>query len=157
MLEGGKKSLFTEASPIGQDNRRRQVLQEVWQVSQPKSGANQDKVKSSEQGQFWETTKLHLQEVEEASLQEVGEVHLYKYPDPIPSNRPSLLDENKQQESAKSNIETHLQTDSREVKVQEAEQVVFQEVEPVASLQEVVELPWLTGLVKSKEVGVEEE
>ena len=151
MLEGGKKSLFTEASPIRQDNRRRQVLQEVWQVSQPKSGANQDNVKSSEQGQV----KLHLQEVEEVSLQEVGEVHLYKYPDP--SNRPELSDENKQRESAKSNIETHLRTDSREVKAQEAEQVVFQEVEPVASLQEVVELPWLAGLVKSKKVGVEEE
>ena len=152
MLERGKKSLFTEASPIRQENRKRQVLQEVWQVAQPKSGDIQDKVKSSEQGQ---TRKLHLQEVEEVSLQEVGEVHLYKYPDP--SNRPSLLDENKQQESAKSNIETHLRTDLREVKAQEAKQVVFQEVEPVASLQEVVELPWLTGLVKSKKIGVEEE
>ena len=98
MLEGGKQSLFTEASPIRQENHRRQVLQEVWPVPQPKSGDIHDKVKSSEQGQFWETTKLHLQEVEEVSLQEVGEVHLYKYPDPVPSNRPSLLNENKQQE-----------------------------------------------------------
>ena len=148
LLEGGRKSLFTVGSGV-EGNEGEDQLQELSPVSFHQGSDSQEKKNEAQHARYWEPAtnqlqelrEVNLQEIQEANLQEVREVRLKEAQEPEPV---------KVRPEEKGQLKDLLEL--QEGNVQEVEQVLLQEVEPVVSLQEVVELPWLAGLTRSRKV-----
>ena len=128
----------------------RHQLQEVRPFSYHRRGNRKEKKGEGQHAQYWEPSTNRLQELREVNLQELQEADLQEV-------REVQLEEAQESEPVKVRSEEKGQLadlqELQEADVQEVEQVLLQEVEPVASLQEVVQLPWLAGLTRSRKVG----